>query len=44
MDGAINYWHFNAKMQARGMRKLIDIDDAARALDLIRKHRCWDMS
>ena len=34
VDGAINYWHFNAKMQARGMRKLIDIHDAARALDL----------
>jgi NitT/TauT family transport system substrate-binding protein len=34
VDGAINYWHFNAKMQAGGMRKLIDIDDAARALGL----------
>lgn len=32
--GAINYWHFNAKMQAGGMRKLIDIDEAARALGL----------
>lgn len=32
--GAINYWHFNAKMQAGGMRKLIDIEDAARALGL----------
>lgn len=34
VDGAINYWHFNAKMQTHGMRKLIDIDDAARALGL----------
>jgi NitT/TauT family transport system substrate-binding protein len=32
--GAINFWHFNAKMQTAGMRKLIDIDDAARALGL----------
>lgn len=32
--GAINYWHFNAKMQSKGMRKLIDVDDAARALGL----------
>jgi len=32
--GAINYWHFNAKMQTMGMRKLIAIDDAALALGL----------
>lgn len=32
--GAVNYWHFNAKMQTKGMRKLIDVDDAALALGL----------
>lgn len=31
---AINFWHFSAKMQASGMRKLIDVADAARALGL----------
>ena len=34
VDGALNYWHFNAKMQAAGMRTLIDVADAARALGL----------
>ena len=34
LDGAINYWHFMAKMEAAGMRKLIDISDAAIALGL----------
>lgn len=33
-DGAINFWHFMAKMEAAGMRKLIDVSDAARALGL----------
>lgn len=32
--GAINFWHFMAKMEASGMRKLVDIADAARALGL----------
>ena len=31
---AINFWHFMAKMEAAGMRKLVDITDAARALGL----------
>lgn len=34
MAGAINYWHFMAKMQASGMRKLIDVSVAAEALGL----------
>ena len=32
--GAINYWHFMAKMEADGMRKIIDISDAAEAMGL----------
>jgi NitT/TauT family transport system substrate-binding protein len=31
---AINFWHFTAKMEAAGMRKLLDIADASRALGL----------
>lgn len=34
MAGAINFWHFMAKMEAAGMRKLIDVSDAAVALGL----------
>jgi NitT/TauT family transport system substrate-binding protein len=34
LDGAINFWHFLAKMEAGGMRKLIDVSDAATALGL----------
>jgi len=34
LDGAINYWHFMAKMDASGMRKLIDVADAAETLGL----------
>ena len=34
LDGAINYWHYMAKMEAAGMRKLVDIADAAKALGL----------
>lgn len=34
LDGAINYWHFGAKMQAKGMRVLVDVSDAARDLGL----------
>lgn len=33
-DGAINFWHFMAKMEAAGMRSLISVDEAARALGL----------
>lgn len=32
--GAINYWHFMAKMEAAGMRELIDVGTAATALGL----------
>ncbi|QUJ76760.1 ABC transporter substrate-binding protein [Sulfitobacter albidus] len=31
---AVNYWHFNAKMEAAGMRKLVDVGEAAAALGL----------
>lgn len=34
LAGAINFWHFMAKMEAAGMRKLIDVADAAEALGL----------
>lgn len=33
-DAAINFWHFSAKMQARGMRPLISVAEAAGALGL----------
>ncbi len=32
--GAINFWHFLAKMKAAGMRELITVSDAAEALGL----------
>ncbi|WP_017998676.1 ABC transporter substrate-binding protein [Paracoccus sp. N5] len=34
VDAAINFWHFQAKMQARGMRELISVATAAEALGL----------
>ncbi|MBC7134003.1 MAG: ABC transporter substrate-binding protein [Roseovarius sp.] len=34
LSGAINFWHFMARMQTAGMRRLIDISDAARDLGL----------
>ena len=34
VDAAINFWHFQAKMQARGMRELISVGTAARDLGL----------
>ncbi len=33
-QGAINFWHFMAKMKAGGMRELISVDEAAKALGL----------
>lgn len=33
-QGAINFWHFSAKMKAGGMRELITVDEAAKALGL----------
>lgn len=33
-DGAINFWHFTAKMKAGGMRELISVADATQALGL----------
>ncbi len=32
--GAINFWHFTAKMEAAGMRSLVLVSDAAEALGL----------
>lgn len=32
--GAINFWHFTAKMEASGMRRLVSVGDAAEALGL----------
>lgn len=32
--GAINFWHFLAKMKASGMRELISVEDAGQALGL----------
>lgn len=34
LEGAINYWHFMAKMEAAGMRLLVDVAEAAAALGL----------
>ncbi|WP_444451753.1 ABC transporter substrate-binding protein [Rhodobacter capsulatus] len=34
VDAAINFWHFGAKMQARGMETLVSTSDAAKALGL----------
>lgn len=34
VDGAINFWHFLAKMKAAGMREVISVADASEALGL----------
>jgi NitT/TauT family transport system substrate-binding protein len=34
VDGAINFWHFMAKMKVHGMRELVSVADAASALGL----------
>ena len=34
LEGAINFWHFLAKMEAGGMRPLVTVDEAALALGL----------
>jgi NitT/TauT family transport system substrate-binding protein len=34
LDGAINFWHFLAKMKSAGMRQIISVSDAASALGL----------
>lgn len=34
LDGAINFWHFMAKMEAGGMRTLVTVADASEALGL----------
>lgn len=34
LDGAVNYWHWQAKMEAEGMRELVSVAEAAEALGL----------
>lgn len=34
VDGAINFWHFNAKAKAAGMRQLVSVADGLTALGL----------
>lgn len=34
LNGAINFWHFLAKMKAAGMKELISVDEAGKALGL----------
>lgn len=34
LDGAINFWHFGAKMEAAGMRPLITVSEAGQKLGL----------
>lgn len=34
VDAAINFWHFQAKMQAAGMREIINVETAAKELGL----------
>jgi NitT/TauT family transport system substrate-binding protein len=34
VQGAINFWHFGAKMEAAGMRQLVGVAEAAEALGL----------
>ncbi|MCB2114764.1 MAG: ABC transporter substrate-binding protein [Rhodobacteraceae bacterium] len=34
LAGAVNFWHFNAKMEVAGMRPLVTVTDAAVALGL----------
>ena len=34
LDAVINFWHFLAKMEARGMRRIVDVADAAAELGL----------
>ena len=34
VDGAINFWHFLAKMEAAGMREVVSVADASEALGL----------
>lgn len=34
MDAALNYWHYTARMEAEGMRRLVDVVDASEALGL----------
>ena len=34
VEGAINFWHFQAKMEAAGMRQLVSVAEASQALGL----------
>lgn len=34
LDAVINFWHFLAKMEAKGMKRIVDVADAAKELGL----------
>lgn len=34
VDAAVNFWHYNARLRARGMREVIGVEEAARGLGL----------
>lgn len=34
LDAVINFWHYLAKMEAKGMRRIVDVSDAAKELGL----------
>lgn len=34
LDAVINFWHFMAKMEAKGMRRIVDVADAAAELGM----------
>ena len=34
LDAVVNFWHFLAKMEAKGMRRIVDVADAAAELGL----------
>lgn len=36
LDAALNYWHYNARLAAKGMRKLLDVEDVLPALGVER--------
>ena len=39
--GAINFWHFLAKMKASGMKELISVEDAGQAMASTQHAPCW---
>ncbi len=41
--GALNFWHFAAKMEAEGMRAWLMCPTPLRPWGWMQKHRCWGM-